>query len=500
MFSRRVGGVAVVAVLLLTATACTSASPRSTPTTTTRGGGASIEWSACKGAAGPSGYQCATLQVPRDPQHPGQGGTIGLALDRRPASGPRTGALLVNPGGPGASGVDFLPDAVQLMPHSLLTHFDVIGFDPPGVARSAPITCLGTAGLRTYFDYDPAPTTRAGLGGLEAVDRTFAEGCLEHSGRELPYVSTVDAAMDMDYIRGALGDAQISYFGFSYGTFLGATYAELYPRRVRAMVLDGAIDPALSPLESARQQAVSFDLDLKDALETCAADKSCAWKPTGDPMAAYEQLMDRVRAHPLAARGTSLTAGPSAFLYGTAYALYATSGWPALYQMLAEASRGDGTLALELSDTYDGLQPNGTYSNEFEAFSAVTCLDAPAPSVDQVMADVSSFEVAAPVFGAPVLYSLLGCDGWPVPATGRVGPIHADGSPPILVVGSTGDPATPYVDAQALAKELQHGVLLTRIGDGHTAYPYSKCIRNYVNAYLLTLSVPPAGMRCPSDS
>jgi pimeloyl-ACP methyl ester carboxylesterase len=438
--------------------------------------------------------------VPRQPQHPGQGGTIGLALDRRPASGARLGILLVNPGGPGASGVDFLPQVVSLMPRSLLDRFDVIGFDPPGVDRSAPITCLDTAGLQAYFDYDPAPTTAAGLAGYNAVDRAFAAGCQNRSGAELPYVSTVDAAMDMDYIRAASGDAQLSYLGFSYGTFLGATYAGLYPGRVRAMVLDGALNPALSPLDSAEQQAVSFEHDLHDALAACVAHQSCPWKPTGDPVAAYQDLMAQVRAHPLPVKGTSRTAGPSALLYGTAYTLYDTAGWPSLYQMLADASHGDGTAALELSDAYDGVQQNGSYSNEFEAFAAVTCLDAPAPSAAEVQSRVPAFEAAAPVFGLPVLYSELGCSVWPVPATGHVGAIRAAGAPPIVVVGTTGDPATPYSDAQALAGQLQRGVLLTRLGDGHTAYPYSKCIRNYVDEYLIQLTPPPAGTSCRTDS
>ncbi len=455
-----------------------------------------LRWTPCAGSAGPSGYECATLQVPRDPQHPGQGGTIGLALDRHRATGASDGALLVDPGGPGASGVDFLPDAVAIIPKDVLSHFDVIGFDPPGVARSSPITCLGTAQLKAYFAYDPAPTTPAGLAGLDRVNQQFAQGCETRSGAELPYVSTVDAAIDMDHIRVAVGQPRINYLGFSYGTYLGATYAGLFPTHIRAMVLDGALDPAVPPLESAREQAVSFEADLADALKACVASPACPWKPAGDPLQAYESLMSQVRAHPLPARGHARRAGPSALLYATAYTLYSTSGWPDLYQMLADASRGDGTRALELSDTYDGLQPDGTFSNELEAFTAVTCLDAPAPSPAEVQADVASFAAAAPVFGVAVLYSELGCDVWPVPATGKVGPIRAAGSPPIVVVGTTGDPATPYADAQALAAELQNGVLLTRVGDGHTAYPYSSCIRSYVDTYLLQLLPPPGGTRC----
>ena len=422
-----------------------------------------------------------------------------MALDRRPASGQKIGSLLVDPGGPGASGVDFLPDAVSMMPKSLLDRFDVVGFDPPGVARTAPVSCLDGTGLQQYYNFDPDPATPAALAAYVAEDRTFAQGCRARSGAELPYVSTVDAAMDMDYIRAAVGDAQLNYLGFSYGTFLGATYAQLYPTRVRAMVLDGATDPALGVLQSDKEQAASFETDLHDALTACSNQKSCPRKPSGDPIQAYQALAQRIRSAPLPVKGSARTAGPSSFLYATAVTLYDTSTWPDLYQMLASASRGDGTYMVQLADAYEGRQDDGTYDNELEANAAVNCLDSPSPSLSDIEAALPSFEAAAPVFGPSVLYSQIQCSYWPVPATGAPGPIHADGSPSILVVGSTGDPATPYADAQALASELQHGVLLTRVGDGHTAYPYSACIRTQVDAYLTQLTVPVTGTRCPTD-
>jgi pimeloyl-ACP methyl ester carboxylesterase len=513
MLLGRAGRAATVAVTLLVAGACSStthqsspgstpgptSSPSSGPAATAASGAPPIHWTACHDSFGPSGYQCATIEVPRNPKDPTQAGTIGLALDRRPASGQKIGSLLVNPGGPGASGVDFLPDAISIMPKSLLDRFDVVAFDPPGVARSAPVSCLGSAALEQYYNYDPSPTTPEGMAGYLAEDRTFAQGCQTRSGRELPYVSTADAAMDMDYIRAAVGDPKLSYLGFSYGTFLGATYAELYPGRVRAMVLDGATDPALTALQSEKEQAVSFEHDLQDALTACAAERSCAWKPAGDPMQAYEQLAERIRTSPLPVKDSTRTAGPSSFLYGTAVTLYDTSTWPDLYQMLAQASRGDGTDMLQLADSYEGRQPDGTYDNELESNAAVNCLDSPSPSLTDIEAALPAFQAAAPVFGPAVLDSQIQCTLWPVPASGQAGPIHADGSPPIVVVGSTGDPASPYRDAQALASELAHGVLLTRVGDGHTAYPYSTCIRNQVDSYLIQLTVPPVGTRCATD-
>ncbi len=497
MLLGRAGRAAAALVSALTVAACSasSGSSASSPTVTP---GTGLHWTRCSGGAGPSGYQCATVQVPRNPQDPASGGTVAMAVDRTAASGPKVGSLLIDPGGPGGSGVDFLPQAVAMLPESFKKHFDVIGFDPPGVDRTAPVTCLGSVPLQQYFAYDPAPTTVAGVSGLEAEDRRYAQGCEQRSGAELPYVGTVDAAIDMDYIRAAVGDPQLNYLGFSYGTFLGATYASLYPTRVRAMVLDGAIDPALTPLASDAQQAVAFQADLRNALDACAADRTCPWTPNGDPVQAYGSLARRVAATPLKVPHSSRTVGASAFLYATAFTLYDPSTWPDLYDMLAAAAQGNGRDAQVLADAYEGRQPDGTYDNEFEANAAVNCLDAPHPTRAAVEAAAAASRAAAPVFGPAVAYSELQCAVWPVPATGHPGPIHAHGAPPILVVGSTGDPATPYADARALASELDHGVLLTRVGDGHTAYPYSSCIRNYVDAYLLELTLPPSGTSCPS--
>lgn len=436
--------------------------------------------------------------VPRDPLDRSKG-QIALALDRRPASGSKIGSLLVNPGGPGASGVDFLPTAVAMMPASLLDRFDVVGFDPPGTGRTAPIVCLGPAGLARYLGSDPDPQTPAGLSSMVGELRSFADGCEQRSRAELPYVSTVDAAMDMDLIRKDLGDAKLTYFGFSYGTLLGATYAGLYPTHIRAMVLDGAEDPSLPVLASLDQQSAAIEKNLDDVFSSCEASRSCAWKPGGDPLAAFEALEARVRKSPLKVPGTDRTVGPAELLFGTAAALYSTSTWGYLEQALAQASAGDGTDLLALFDAYTGRNPDGTYSNELEANAAINCLDAPAPPIATIEAGAAQARAVAPVFGEQNLYSEIQCAVWPVPATGHPAPIKASGSPPILVVGSTGDPATPYAWAQGLASQLQSGVLLTRTGDGHTAYPASSCVRNYVDAYLTTLALPPPGTRCPTN-
>lgn len=458
---------------------------------------ATVQWSPCRGSAGPKRYQCATVMVPRDPSHP-DGAVIGMAIDRHPATGQKIGSLLVNPGGPGVSGVDFLPDAVAEMPASLLARFDVVGFDPPGVSRTAPIICEDGAALDGYFSTDPEPPTPAGFAALVAANRTLAGGCLARSGAELPYVSTADAARDMDVLRADLGDTRLTYLGFSYGSLLGATYANLFPTHVRAMVLDGVLDPALPTLSEIEQQSVALDAQLQQFFTACTH-SACAWQPDGDPTSAYQALVSRVRANPLPAKGTSRRVGPAAVLWGTASALYWPASWGELAQALQAASRGDGTDFLALFDTYTGRQSNGTYSNVFEANAAVNCLDTPAPSLGAIQADAPVVASEAPEFGLLDLYGEVQCTVWPVPATGSVGPLRASGSPPIVVVGSTGDPVTPYSWAQALATQLTRGVLLTRVGDGHTAYGSSSCIRTQVDRYLITLAPPAPGTRCPSN-
>ncbi|HET9078783.1 MAG TPA: alpha/beta hydrolase [Acidimicrobiales bacterium] len=499
-----------LSVILTAACGASGSGRRSSPTTAgsaapPAGSGASsapvagtpVHWVACQGPAGPAGYQCATIAVPRNPRNPAQG-TIGMALDRRPASGHKIGSLLINPGGPGVSGVDFLPAAVGYLNRDLLAHFDVIGFDPPGVGRTAPVTCLDSAGLEKYYSTDPVPSTPGALASYLDEFRTFDAGCQQRSGAELPYVSTVDAAMDMDVIRRDVGDAGLSYLGFSYGTLLGATYAGLYPTRVRAMVLDGAIDPALPVIKGLDVQSAALEGDLDSFFSWCAAHSSCQWKPGPDPVGTFQAMLNRVRSSPLPVQGTSRTVGAAALLYGTAWGLYSTTVWPFLGSALAQAAAGDGTEIMQLFDSYTGRQKDGSYTNEFEANTAVNCLDAPAPSVSSVEAAAPAARAAAPVFGVANLYSEMACSLWPVPATGRPGPIAATGSPPIVVVGTTGDPATPYSEAQALASELAKGVLLTRVGEGHTAYPYSACVRSAVDAYLIDLTVPRAGTRCPT--
>lgn len=460
------------------------------------GAAPALRWSACRAGRGPSGYQCASLRVPLDYADPAKG-TIAIALDRRVATAGARGSILVDPGGPGVSGVDFLGEIWPYVPAALTRHWTLVGFDPRGVDRSDPVTCGSPAQLEAELTVDPAPTTAAGWSRLVAADRRFAAGCQARSGRLLPYVGTYAAARDMDRIRAALGEAKLTYLGFSYGTLLGAAYAELFPRRVRALVLDGAINPAVGAIASSDQQAAALQQQLDAFFASCTG-SGCGWQPRGAPGAAFQALVARVRRHPLAVPGTGQSVGPAVVLYGAASALYSPSSWPTLGQALQSLQRGDGAPILSMFDAYVGRNRNGTFANTDEAETAIDCATSPAPTLGRIRAAAPGAERASPVFGLLDLYSLASCAVWPVRASGPSGRVRAPGSPAIVVVGSTHDPVTPYAWARGLAAELPHGVLLTRDGGGHTAYFQSRCIELAVDRYLTTTVPPRPGTTCPT--
>ena len=458
----------------------------------------SITWSVCLSDQGPRGAECATVPVPLDYANP-NGAQISLALDRHRATGTREGALLINPGGPGASGVDGLETVLGILSPAVLAHFDIIGFDPRGVARSAPIRCLSGPELDQYYHLDPAPSTDAGFQALVDAARRFDQACQANSGAILAHVGTVDAARDMEQIRVAIGADKLNYFGFSYGTLLGATYAEEFPDHIRAMVLDGAIDPAQDATTLTIAQSGAFNAELDAFFADCTSARNCAWHPGGDLRAAFDALTAGLKSRPLPAGG-GRSLGPGEAFYGVALPLYDRASWPDLAAALEQATQGDGSGLLHLSDLYTTRAVDGTYSNEQDANTAVSCDDYPWPSDPAAIRALGPRAAAtAPEFGIADLYGGLSCSMWPVEPTRSPHPITAPGSPPIVVIGSTGDPATPYGDAVALASELTQGVLVTRQGDGHTGYRSSSCVRAHVDAYLLSLTVPAKGISCPSD-
>ena len=445
-------------------------------------------WTGCSG-----GFQCATLTVNLDDAHP-ERGTVPLSLTRRKAtSSPRLGSLLVNPGGPGGSAVDFAHDSYTDFPAPLRQHFDIVAFDPRGVGHTAPVRCATTAELDTYFHIDPTPDTPAELATLDAANAKLDKGCETRSKRILPYVSTAIVADDMERVRLAVGDPKLTYLGYSYGTAIGAAYLDKYPTHVRAMVLDGALDPRLTWDQLLAGQSRGFDVAFNSFINDCQR-TNCPFRQAvqGDLFKAYDALLAKVEQHPLPGDATR-TVGPGEFTLGVAAGLYSRSnGWPAIAAALAAAVNGQGDALLSLNDSYLERSDSG-YSNITEANISVNCIDRPWPRTDApYQALAKQVAATAPRFGPAIALSGLGCAVWPLPPVGHPHPVVAAASPPIVVLGNTRDPATPYAWAQGLSSQLAHAVLLTHVGDGHTVYRTGApaCIVNPVNDYLISLKVP----------
>ncbi len=404
----------------------------------------------------------------------------------------RRGSLLINPGGPGGSGIEYLGYAG--LDTSITDIYDVVGFDPRGVASSTPVDCVEDQELDAYVASDPTPDTDAEVQELLDIWADFTEGCVTNSGPLLEHVSTVEVAKDMDIIRSVVGDDKLSYFGSSYGTYIGSTYAGLFPDKVGRLVLDGAIDPLAKPRTKAINQAAGFDVALTAYLEDCVAQGDC---PLGDSVdAARDQLLQlfkEVDANPLpTASGREVTEGV-AFL-GVVLPLYSRDSWTYLTTALDEALDGSGDTLLLLADSYTQRQPDGSYpNNSLEAQPSVNCLDHPEDAtIEEIRAGGSDFIEKAPVFGQAAQWWPTTCSFWPAEPTVQQPDFSAKGAPPILVVGTTRDPATPYEQAVKLADLLESGVLLSRDGDGHLAYGKGNtCIDDAINTFLAEGEPPP---------
>jgi pimeloyl-ACP methyl ester carboxylesterase len=444
-------------------------------------------------------FECAELKVPLNYADP-TGEQITLAVQRRASTGAqRIGSLLINPGGPGGSAIEFLSGFVQGASNTVLQRFDIVAFDPRGVGQSTPLDCHST--IQQLAAIDPSPDSDAEWSDADAAAKVFADECAQKHSKLLPHLGTPNVARDMDQLRAALGDAKLTYVGFSYGTSIGAHYAELFPQNVRALVLDGALDMSLGALDISLEQALGFDKALQTFFAWCGgAANNCAWAEGGTPAEAFKALSAEVDAQPLMASDRPL--GPGEFLFGVIAPLYSgEDGYRALSGALTSASRGDGSTLLEFTDSYLNRKSDGSYGNIQEANNAVNCLDAPGPDYTGLRAEAMRFEVTSETFGLATLTGLLVCAHWPVQAQPRMSALKGAGAAPILVVGTTGDPATPYAWAEALASQLESGALLTYEGEGHTAYLRSvPCIDDAVNAYLIEGTVPEAGKRCAGST
>lgn len=485
----RITAVAIAATILLTACTIGGTQQAKTSPSAAIPTPSKVVWTSCSG-----GFQCGTVTVPLDYAHTANG-TIDIALIRKQATNQsnRIGSVLTNPGGPGASGIQFLRDNASSL-SGLNARFDLIGFDPRGVGQSAPVRCFDGPKADAWNALDSVLDDPQEKQAFIQSDQAYAAAC-QQSARVLPFVDTMSAAKDMDVIRAALGDSKLTYLGFSYGTFLGQMYAHLFPTHVRALSLDGVLDPALSANDLLVAQIVGFDKNLQAFLTNCKASTTCSYGRAGDPGAKLNALMQRLDTTPMPVGNRMLTR--SLALTGVLVPLYDQSSWPVLDQALTQADRGNGAVLMQLADLYLGRNADGTYSNETDANYAVNCLDRPVPtdiaSYDQLAA---SFAGASSFWGPPEQYSNLPCAYWIVKPTGHPGPLTADGAPPILLVGGTNDPATPYAWAQSVHQVLAGSVLLTRNGNGHVSYFASACAQQAEDAYLISLKLPADGSTC----
>ena len=493
--SRNAQWSALVIVFALTAcggTATTSESLPETSASTPNFDVLPIEWEQCDDGSEPEMISCGTLEVPFDYEQPDKGSFL-LYIKKRAAAGESIGPLLVNPGGPGFGGSSLANDAMYYFSKTLLDSFDIIAWDPRGTGLTTPnVDCVDD--YDQFFGIDSPPEDETERQALIDAAQQFSDACAERSGSILPYISTVASAHDIDSIRRALGLDQISYFGFSYGSELGATWATLFPDTVRAAVLDGAADPNATSIDQGLAQAKGFEQQLSAFLAQCSADELCAFHNGGNAEDAFDQLMADIDENPLVVSSDRTPVTQGVAYTAVAQAMYSDYFWPDLEEALSDAQSGVGAGLLKLYDDYYQRRDDGTYGNELEAFLAISCLDgADRPTVDEVDATVDVFVKAAPRLGANFAYG-YGCSLWPVEPV-QPQKVSGIGAGPIVVIGTTGDAATPLESTRKMVSALDEGLLIIVEADQHTGYGANECVTTAVDGYLIELKKP-AQDRC----
>jgi pimeloyl-ACP methyl ester carboxylesterase len=463
-----------------------------------------LDWATCY-----EDFECTDLRVPIDYADLTVG-TFKIAVLRYKAQDQknRIGSLIVNPGGPGGSGVDYAYNAEYVFDPDVLDRYDIVGFDPRGVNRSEPIECLTDGETDANYASDAKPDTEAELEQALADSKDFIEKC-ESANEFLTNYSTAEAARDMDILRAALGDKKLNYFGKSYGTYLGTLYAQFFPDKVGRMILDGALDPNISILEQNISQAKGFDDALAAFLADCAKQDDC-------PLPANKQeatlkiiaLFETAALNPLPRKtkveNDERTATESLIVLGTASALYDdVDGWPKLRNAFREGQQGYGDTFLDLADQYTGRSSDGSYmSNELDSGAIIDCLDWPdTRSVEKTKADAKRFTDAAPVFGPYLAYTNISCKYLTPPtrdnltrSTNRISSIK---TAPVIVIGTTRDPATPYEWSVGLHQIFKNSKLISLDADGHTGQGRgSACVDEAVDAYLLNGKTPKENITC----
>jgi pimeloyl-ACP methyl ester carboxylesterase len=490
---------AIAATLALTVAACgnsssssdTSVNPLSTTTDFIVN---PIEWKPCDGSTSTE-VECGNIEVPFDYADPEQGSFV-LFVKRHNAASPadRIGSMMVNPGGPGFGGSSLADDAQYYFSQDLIDRFDIIAWDPRGTGESTPaVDCVDT--FDEYFGLDSPPETPEEKQALIDASQAFNDKCAENSGTILPYISTMASAQDINSLRLALGEEKVSFFGFSYGSELGTTWATMFPETVRAIVVDGAVDPNASSVQEGMNQAKGFEGQLATFLKQCSEKTTCAFHNGGKAEAAFDQLVLDIDVTPLEVSKDRTPVTQGVLFTAVAQAMYSDYYWPQLSEALSEAQSGDGKGILQLYDDYYQRKDDGTYGNELEAFLAISCLDDPgATSTEEVDSHIEDFIAAAPRLGGNFAYG-YSCALWPVEQAAKVNITGKDAGP-IVVVGTTGDAATPLESTRKMAQGLEQGILIVVDANQHTGYGANSCVVKAVDDYLIKLKVPAKETTC----
>jgi pimeloyl-ACP methyl ester carboxylesterase len=446
-----------------------------------------INWQSCN-----QDFQCATLAVPID-YSKFSTGTFEIALLKYEArTSKKLGSLIVNPGGPGGSGVDYAYAAQYIFSPAILDRYDIVGFDPRGVSRSAPIRCLNDKELDANNNSDSKPDNEKEFQQILIDTKKYVEIC-KNKNKHLTAYGTANVARDMDILREAVGDNQLNYMGKSYGTYLGTVYAQFFPEKVGRVVLDGAVDPTISNFQQTLTQAIGFDQAFSSFAKDCATRKNCSLPRGKDAaIAEMERLFAQAAKKPLPTESSNRSLSETMMVLGTASAMYdSATGWPKLRKAIAQAKKSYGDEFLKLADEYTGRQADGRYpNNEFDSGAVIDCLDVNEPrTVAQIKRDAKSFADQAPLFGPYLAYGGLTCKYFGQSQEVTIAPLKTTN--PIVVIGTSGDPATPYEWAQGLHKLLTNSALVSLTGEGHTGQGQGNaCIDDQIDDFYLTGKVP----------
>ena len=491
LFSVAAGEVVIAAGLVLLAMFLRDATVKDLPKPLHDGAPSGLEryyeqdvtWMPCRGG------DCGLVDVPINYSRPQDGSVQLFVKVRLPSDLPVREFIFVNPGGPGGSAASYADDFIENSGTGISKKFGVVGVDPRGVGKSQPIACLSPSKTDDFLAVDPTPETTKEIHALRNAYRNLGRGCRKTDPRLSGHLATANVARDLDIVRALLGQHRLNYYGASYGTQIGATYAHLFANRTGRMVLDGAIDPTMNLTEQAQGQAVGFQIELMRALHSCTRLKWCAWG--GTP----ETAMNWVKEIILAADRGILPApdrrpfNEGTVLRGIVWGLYNPDRWPRLIEALTAAHSGDERRLRAMADAYDERGPSGFSGNSAVAYPAVRCADFRSIDDYDDMARPAGpgFRTArmAPIFGGLEAWEAAMCSSWPIKPTNLQRKVTTKAAHSILVVGTTRDPATPYAWASGLVRALGKAHLLTRVGDGHTAYAVGNdCVDSLIEGHL----------------